>query len=66
MTVVAEGVETEEQFAILVEMNCQYGQGFLFSKPLSKPKVDELIENILQVTHENPEANFPLPAMLSN
>jgi EAL domain-containing protein (putative c-di-GMP-specific phosphodiesterase class I) len=59
-------VETEEQFAILVEMNCQFGQGYLFSRPLSKPKADELIENILQVSRENPDANFPLPAMLSN
>jgi diguanylate cyclase (GGDEF)-like protein/PAS domain S-box-containing protein len=66
MIVVAEGVETEEQFAILLEMNCQFGQGYLFSRPLSKPKVDELIENILQVSQENPDANFPLPAMLSN
>jgi diguanylate cyclase (GGDEF)-like protein/PAS domain S-box-containing protein len=66
MLVVAEGVETEEQFAILLEMNCQFGQGYLFSRPLSKPKVDELIANILQVSQEDPDANFPLPAMLSN
>jgi EAL domain-containing protein (putative c-di-GMP-specific phosphodiesterase class I) len=66
MIVVAEGVETEEQFAILLEMNCQYGQGFLFSKPLDKPKVDDLIENILKLSQENPKANFSLPAMLSN
>jgi diguanylate cyclase (GGDEF)-like protein/PAS domain S-box-containing protein len=66
MIVVAEGVETEKQLAILQEMNCQLGQGYLFSKPLSKPKVDELIKNILKLSQENPEANFPLPAMLSN
>jgi diguanylate cyclase (GGDEF)-like protein len=66
MMVVAEGVETEEQFAILLEMNCQYGQGYLFSKPLSKPQVDELIENILKLAHQNPGMNFSLPAMLSN
>jgi EAL domain-containing protein (putative c-di-GMP-specific phosphodiesterase class I) len=66
MLVVAEGVETEEQFAILLEMNCQFGQGFLFSKPLSTPKVDELIGNILKLAQENPTAKFSLPAMLSN
>ena len=66
MTVVAEGVETEEQLAILLEMNCQFGQGYLFSKPLSKPKADELIENILKLSQENRDANFSLPAMLSN
>jgi diguanylate cyclase (GGDEF)-like protein/PAS domain S-box-containing protein len=66
MIVVAEGVETEEQFAILLEMNCQLGQGYLFSRPLSKPKVDALIQNILKLSQENPNANFSLPAMLSN
>jgi diguanylate cyclase (GGDEF)-like protein/PAS domain S-box-containing protein len=66
MIVVAEGVETEEQYAILLEMNCQFGQGYLFSKPLSKPKVDELIQNILKLSQENPAANLALPAMLSN
>ncbi len=34
MKVVAEGVETEEQLYILDELNCDYVQGFLFSKPL--------------------------------
>ena len=66
MIVVAEGVETEEQFAILLEMNCQFGQGYLFSKPLSKSEIDQLIENILQLARENPGAPFSLPAMLSN
>jgi len=66
MTVVAEGVETEEQLAILLEMNCQFGQGYLFSKPLSKPNVNKLIVNILQVSQEDPDACLSLPAMLSN
>jgi len=66
MVVVAEGVETEEQFAILREMNCQFGQGYLFSKPLNKSNADQLIENIIKLSKENPDANFSLPAMLSN
>jgi len=32
--VVAEGVETESQWSQLVALGCDYGQGFLFSKPL--------------------------------
>jgi EAL domain-containing protein (putative c-di-GMP-specific phosphodiesterase class I) len=34
LKVVAEGVETGEQIIQLSGMNCQYVQGFLFSKPL--------------------------------
>lgn len=32
--VVAEGIETEEQKSLLQELGCDFGQGFLFSKPL--------------------------------
>jgi diguanylate cyclase (GGDEF)-like protein len=34
MEVVAEGVETLGQLAQLRKLNCQYGQGFLFSRPV--------------------------------
>jgi len=35
MTVVAEGIETESQRSRLLDMGCDEGQGFLFSKPVS-------------------------------
>jgi diguanylate cyclase (GGDEF)-like protein/PAS domain S-box-containing protein len=35
LEVVAEGVETTEQVALLKTLKCKYGQGFYFSKPLS-------------------------------
>ena len=35
MEVIAEGVETREQLALLLEMGCQRFQGYLFSKPLA-------------------------------
>ena len=34
MKTVAEGVETEEQIAFLVEQGCDVGQGYYFSRPL--------------------------------
>ncbi|MGL4827934.1 MAG: EAL domain-containing protein [Vibrio sp.] len=32
---VAEGIETQEQVDLLIQLNCPRGQGFLFSKPIS-------------------------------
>ncbi len=34
LEVIAEGVETEEQQRLLTNIDCDYGQGYLFSKPL--------------------------------
>ncbi len=32
--IVAEGIETEEQLAILKSLDCETAQGYLFSKPV--------------------------------
>jgi diguanylate cyclase (GGDEF)-like protein len=45
MQVVAEGVETEEQLDQLRSLKCQYGQGFLFSKPLEVTDADLFVLN---------------------
>lgn len=43
LDVVAEGIETQEQMKKLMDWNCEYGQGYLFSKPLSKEDATELL-----------------------
>ena len=44
MEVVAEGIETVEQYRLLCEMNCRYGQGFLFARPLPIDEITPLLE----------------------
>ncbi len=41
--VIAEGIETEEQLAILKDLNCQYGQGLLFSPALPEEDMETLL-----------------------
>lgn len=36
MEVIGEGVETESQLAILRELNCEFGQGYYFARPLTE------------------------------
>jgi diguanylate cyclase (GGDEF)-like protein/PAS domain S-box-containing protein len=43
MSVVAEGVETEEQLAHLRALSCDYAQGYLFSRPISATNVSRLL-----------------------
>ena len=42
--VIAEGVETETQRSLLAAAGCDYGQGMLFSKPLSAPDFEIMLK----------------------
>ncbi|WP_419954264.1 EAL and GGDEF domain-containing protein [Neobacillus niacini] len=42
-TVIAEGIETEEQVKFLTRNACQIGQGYYYSKPLSAEKMDKFL-----------------------
>ncbi len=48
--VIAEGIETESQMAVLDEMGCEGGQGYLLSHPLAADEVTSLL-NRLQFAH---------------
>jgi EAL domain-containing protein (putative c-di-GMP-specific phosphodiesterase class I) len=43
ITVIAEGVETEQQWELLKELNLDAIQGYIIARP--KPLIDEIQEN---------------------
>ena len=47
--VLCEGVETEEENAAMEDIECEYIQGFFYSKPLPK---DEFVEFIRKENHQ--------------
>ncbi len=42
--VIAEGIETEQQKAFLLNANCDYGQGYLFSRPITSDDLTQLLK----------------------
>ncbi len=46
--VVAEGVETKEQLEWLRNLKCQYGQGYLFSKPLDADSATNMLAKMAE------------------
>jgi EAL domain-containing protein (putative c-di-GMP-specific phosphodiesterase class I) len=44
MDVVAEGIETPEQYSLLRELGCRFGQGYLFARPLPADLVTPLLQ----------------------
>jgi len=51
LDVIAEGIETPQQRDILRSRRCEYGQGYLFSRPLDGQEVIEFMATI------NPQYN---------
>jgi len=52
LDVIAEGIETKEQLALLRKLKCEKGQGYYFSKPLDTAAAEDLLSDIC--TEGNP------------
>lgn len=44
MEIVVEGIETDQQRVLAQNLNCQYGQGYLFAKPMPKDALIDFIK----------------------
>ena len=44
--VIAEGVETEQQRNLLKQIECDYGQGYLFSRPVPAEEFEKLFDKV--------------------
>ena len=62
LTLVAEGIETEEQARILADMGCHHGQGFLFGRPVGPEQVKRHFEPGPEQKHRNGPGAAPLSA----
>lgn len=43
MRVIAEGIETDSQLAVLQNIDCDYGQGYLLGKPKTRTETEKLL-----------------------
>ena len=50
LKVIAEGIETEEQRRLLLDSGCDYGQGYLFSRPIP---ADDFLHLLAQTANDN-------------
>ncbi len=60
--IIAEGIETADQLEIVKELGCEFGQGYLFSRPLPVDELTAVLENLKPWIEHNPEWVKQIPA----
>lgn len=56
LTVVAEGVEEEEQRIMLMEAGCDFSQGYLFSRPIPPEELPAMVDKMQMPQKSLPQA----------
>jgi len=60
LKVVAEGIESIHQFHQLRILGCEYGQGYLFSKPLPVAEIERLLADNTRWQNILPQSGMPV------
>jgi diguanylate cyclase (GGDEF)-like protein/PAS domain S-box-containing protein len=61
MDVVAEGVETCEQLALLRRLGCEHGQGYYFSRPVASDAAEKIVAETYDALAAQRPAKAPAP-----
>jgi EAL domain-containing protein (putative c-di-GMP-specific phosphodiesterase class I) len=62
---VAEGIETYEQLCHLRELECEYGQGYYFSKPQPKREIEDILRRGVHDQVQPPVNELHTPLLTS-
>ncbi len=57
---IAEGIEVEAQRAILRELGCEFGQGYLYARPMAPDDVPEWLSDALGITRSTRPPSAPI------
>jgi PAS domain S-box-containing protein len=53
LVTIAEGIETEEQAAMMLRLECQLGQGWLYGRPLTADRIPSMVEAAPRMPHSH-------------